>query len=225
MHTFKALIDKKDSVRASSYHCIFGANHQRICSGTYLQLYSSATVLSVEKTPACLKKIALHFKPGNLSYVPSDLWIAKSYRSEKQIVGYISHRRFIWYITQHGAWFDLLCTQAKETENENSVFPFLVFPAIFCHPSEGKVRHEVTVVLHSITDGRIKPSCLGGWFIAAQVELNVSFLNSYPIWRGFWLFLSCRGDQGAARGQWALPVHWPLLQFRHQGPAAIHLGV
>lgn len=75
----------------------------------------------------------------------------------------------------------------KKLKNKN-VFPFLVFPVIFCHPSEGKAHHEVTVVLHSITDGRIKPFCLGGWFIAVQVKLNVSFPNSYLIRRGFWFF-------------------------------------
>lgn len=81
--------------------------------------------------------------------------------------------------------------------NKNSAFPFLVLLAIFCHPLEGKACHEITVGLHSITDGRIKPCCLGGWCMAALTELNVSFLSSYLIQRGLWIFLSCRRDQEA----------------------------
>ena len=92
-------------------------------------------------------------------------------------------------------WFTLY--PSKRNWNKNSAFPFLVFPAIFCHPSEGKACHEVTVGLHSVTDGRIKPCCVGRWYMEAQVELNVSFLSLYLIQRGLWIFLSCRRDQGA----------------------------
>lgn len=86
---------------------------------------------------------------------------------------------------------------SKRNCNKNSAFPFLVFPTIFCLASEGKACCEVTLGLHSITDGRIKPCCLGAWYMAAQTELNVSFLSLYLIQRGLWIFLSCRRDQEA----------------------------
>lgn len=107
----------------------------------------------------------------------------------------------------HSAWSLVWFTlhPSKRNWNENSAFPFLVFPAIFCHPSEGKACHEVTVGLHSMTDGRIKPGCLGGWYFAAQVEPSVSFLSSYPIQRGFQISLSCRRDQGS-KGENSLPL-------------------
>lgn len=99
----------------------------------------------------------------------------------------------------HSAWSLVWFTlhPSKRNWNKNSAFPFLLFPAIFCHPLEGKACHEATAGLHSITDGRIKPCCLGGWYMAAQLELNVSFLSSYPIQRGLWIFLSYRRAQGA----------------------------
>jgi len=84
-----------------------------ICSCILQQLF-----LIWKKSPAYLKKNRFAFQARKSLYVLSDLWIVKSCCSEKQIFGYISHRRFIWYITQHGAWFDLLCTQAKETETK-----------------------------------------------------------------------------------------------------------
>lgn len=101
----------------------------------------------------------------------------------------------MYHSTWSLVWFTL--HPRKRNWNKNSTFPFLAFPAIFCHPSEGKACHEVTVGLHSITDGKIRPCCLGGWYMAAQVELNVAFLSSYPFQRGWWIFLSCRRDQGA----------------------------
>lgn len=99
----------------------------------------------------------------------------------------------------HSAWSLVWFTlhASKRNCNKNSAFLFHVFPTIFCHPLKGKACHEVTVGLHSITDGRIKPCCLGGWYMTAQMELNVSFLSSYLIQRGLWIFLSCRRDQGA----------------------------
>lgn len=77
--TSNSLIAKKNCVRDSSYYHIFQVNHQWICSSTYLQLYSSATILGMEKIPSItLKKIALHFKLGNLSafHLTYRLWKA-----------------------------------------------------------------------------------------------------------------------------------------------------
>lgn len=103
------------------------------------------------------------------------------------------------YMIYHSAWSLVwfTCTQAKETVTKIVLFHSLYSPQYSAIPWKGKECHEVTVGLHSITDGRIKPCCLGGWYMAAQIELNVSFLSSYPIQRGFCIFLSSRRDQGA----------------------------
>lgn len=112
---------------------------------------------------------------------------------------------------------------SKRNCNKNSAFPFLVFPTIFCLASEGKACCEVTLGLHSITDGRIKPCCLGAWYMAAQTELNVSFLSLYLI----------REDCGSSypaeetrklRRRVTLYELTPDLVWRHQGLTVIQLG-
>lgn len=155
---------------------------------TYLQLHCTAAVLSMEKTSACLKK-SLCISSSEISatfHLTYGLWKATVVKNKLLDTYRIEGLYDISLSMEPGLIY--FAPKQKKLKNKNNIFPFFAFPVIFRHPSKGKAHHEVTVVLHSITGGRIKSSCLGGWFIAAQVELNVSFPNLYLIRRGFWLF-------------------------------------